>query len=43
MVIPVGQQGGIQELLVIEKTASGIVQRKTIPVLFVPLTRKQIE
>jgi protein-L-isoaspartate(D-aspartate) O-methyltransferase len=43
MVIPVGQQGGIQELLVIEKTPSGMVQRKTIPVLFVPLTRKQIE
>lgn len=40
MVIPVGPQGGLQELLVIEKGAAGIVQRKTIPVVFVPLTRK---
>lgn len=40
MVIPVGPQGGLQELLVIEKNRSGTLQRKTIPVIFVPLTRK---
>jgi protein-L-isoaspartate(D-aspartate) O-methyltransferase len=41
MVIPVGPAGGVQELLVIEKTASGVVQKVTIPVMFVPLTRKR--
>lgn len=40
MVIPVGPTGGVQELLVIEKGASGIVQKRTIPVIFVPLTRR---
>jgi protein-L-isoaspartate(D-aspartate) O-methyltransferase len=40
MVIPVGAQGGIQELLVIEKDAGGrVATRRTIPVRFVPLTR----
>ncbi len=41
MVIPVGPAGGFQELLVVEKTASGVVQKRTIPVIFVPLTRKR--
>jgi protein-L-isoaspartate(D-aspartate) O-methyltransferase len=40
MVIPVGPQGGPQELLVVEKGATGVVHRRTIPVVFVPLTRK---
>ena len=40
MVIPVGATWSMQELLVIEKTTSGIVQKKTIPVIFVPLTRR---
>jgi protein-L-isoaspartate(D-aspartate) O-methyltransferase len=39
MVIPVGTD--YQELLVISKTEKGLVQRRTIPVRFVPLTRKK--
>jgi protein-L-isoaspartate(D-aspartate) O-methyltransferase len=39
MVIPVGPTGGVQELLVIERTKSGVVERRTIPVVFVPLIR----
>ena len=38
MVIPVGT--GIQEMLVITKTKDGVVERKTIPVQFVPMTGK---
>jgi len=38
LVIPVGEPGGYQELLVVEKTlAGGIVERTTLPVAFVPL------
>ena len=40
MIIPVGPAGGLQELVVIEKTAAGLVEKKTIPVVFVPLIRK---
>lgn len=40
MVIPVGPAGGLQELLVIEKSASGTVQHRTIPVIFVPLVHR---
>jgi len=36
MVIPVGTM--YQELLVLEKTAAGVVRRRTIPVRFVPMT-----
>ena len=36
MVIPVGADE--QEMLVIAKTASGVVERRTIPVRFVPMT-----
>lgn len=39
MVIPVGPAGGAQQLVVIEKTRSGVIQKRTIPVVFVPLTR----
>jgi protein-L-isoaspartate(D-aspartate) O-methyltransferase len=42
MIIPVGPVGGVQELIVVTKTDKGVVQRKTIPVLFVPLIRGQI-
>jgi protein-L-isoaspartate(D-aspartate) O-methyltransferase len=38
MIIPVGRD--YQELIVITKTDTGIVERRTIPVRFVPLTRK---
>jgi protein-L-isoaspartate(D-aspartate) O-methyltransferase len=37
MIIPVGRD--YQELVVITKTETGVVQRATIPVRFVPLTR----
>jgi protein-L-isoaspartate O-methyltransferase len=36
MVIPVGSAE--QEMVVITKTASGVVERRTIPVRFVPMT-----
>jgi protein-L-isoaspartate(D-aspartate) O-methyltransferase len=41
MVIPVGAM--YQELMLITRTPSGIVERRTIPVRFVPLTRKPKE
>jgi len=37
MVIPVGSAE--QWLIVVEKTATGVIQRRTIPVRFVPFTR----
>jgi protein-L-isoaspartate(D-aspartate) O-methyltransferase len=38
MVIPVGPSGGIQELLLIVKTASGKIERRSVlPVRFVPM------
>jgi protein-L-isoaspartate(D-aspartate) O-methyltransferase len=40
MVIPVGEQHDTQWMTVVEKTAKGVVQRTTIPVAFVPFTRK---
>jgi protein-L-isoaspartate(D-aspartate) O-methyltransferase len=40
LVIPVGEQHDTQWMTVVEKTATGVVQRKTIPVAFVPFTRK---
>ena len=40
LVLPVGPQGGRQELVVLEKQADGEVERtRVIPVRFVPLTR----
>jgi protein-L-isoaspartate O-methyltransferase len=38
LVIPVGTHS--QELLVLEKTANGVVRRSALDVRFVPLTRK---
>jgi protein-L-isoaspartate(D-aspartate) O-methyltransferase len=40
LVVPVGAQGGPQWITVVEKTAMGVVERRTIPVQFVPFTRK---
>ncbi len=40
LVIPVGERNETQWITVLEKTAAGVVQRKTIPVAFVPFTRK---
>ncbi|MBA3885163.1 MAG: protein-L-isoaspartate(D-aspartate) O-methyltransferase [Acidobacteria bacterium] len=39
MIIPVGRDH--QELIIITRTDTGIVERRTIPVRFVPLTRKE--
>jgi protein-L-isoaspartate(D-aspartate) O-methyltransferase len=40
LVAPVGSQGQTQWITVAEKTAQGIVQRRTIAVQFVPFTRR---
>jgi protein-L-isoaspartate(D-aspartate) O-methyltransferase len=40
LVIPVGRRNGTQWMTVVDKTAQGVVQRRTIPVSFVPFTRK---
>jgi protein-L-isoaspartate(D-aspartate) O-methyltransferase len=40
LVAPVGAQDRTQWITVIEKTASGLVEKTTIPVQFVPFTRK---
>jgi protein-L-isoaspartate(D-aspartate) O-methyltransferase len=42
LVIPVGSQGGPQWMMVVEKSSSGVVQERTIPVQFVPLTRHRL-
>jgi protein-L-isoaspartate(D-aspartate) O-methyltransferase len=39
LVIPVGSQAGPQWMTVVEKSSTGLVQKRTIPVQFVPLTR----
>lgn len=39
LVIPVGPPGGVQYVTVIEKTEKGNVERRTLPVQFVPFTR----
>jgi len=40
LVIPVGAEGGIQELLVVDKSGDGahLQQRKVMGVMYVPLT-----
>ncbi len=38
LVIPVGADGGIQELRIIRRTAEGFEEEPTIPVRFVPMT-----
>ncbi len=39
LVIPVGSQGDTQWMTIVEKTAMGVAERRTIPVQFVPFTR----
>jgi protein-L-isoaspartate(D-aspartate) O-methyltransferase len=39
LVAPVGPQGAPQWMTIVEKTADGVVERRTIPVQFVPFTR----
>jgi protein-L-isoaspartate(D-aspartate) O-methyltransferase len=38
MVIPVGEEGGVQELVLIEKVGKTLTRREVIPVRFVPMT-----
>lgn len=38
MVIPVGQEGGVQELVLLEKREGQIHQTHLLPVRFVPMT-----
>lgn len=40
LVTPVGGQGQTQWITIVDKTESGLVQRRTIAVQFVPFTRK---
>lgn len=40
MIIPVGPQGGIQELYLLEKHRGRVVKQAVLPVRFVPMTRK---
>ena len=40
MVIPVGERNETQWMTIIEKKTTGVVERRTIPVAFVPFTRK---
>jgi protein-L-isoaspartate(D-aspartate) O-methyltransferase len=39
LVAPVGRQGEAQWITIVEKTAEGLVERRTIAVAFVPFTR----
>jgi protein-L-isoaspartate(D-aspartate) O-methyltransferase len=39
LVIPVGAQGDTQWITIVDRTPGGIVERRTIPVQFVPFTR----
>jgi protein-L-isoaspartate(D-aspartate) O-methyltransferase len=39
LVAPVGAQGGPQWITIVDKTSAGVVERRTIPVQFVPFTR----
>lgn len=41
LVIPVGPQGRTQWMTVVDKTPGGLVERRTIPVRFVPFTRRR--
>ena len=42
LVIPVGSQGETQWMTIVEKTPAGVVERRTIPVQFVPFTRGKV-
>ena len=40
LVIPVGEQGQTQWITIVDKTGDGFANRRTIPVQFVPFTRR---
>jgi protein-L-isoaspartate(D-aspartate) O-methyltransferase len=39
LIAPVGAQGAVQWLTIVEKTPNGVAERRTLPVRFVPFTR----
>jgi protein-L-isoaspartate(D-aspartate) O-methyltransferase len=39
LVIPVGEQGQAQWITIVDKTGESLVERRTMPVRFVPFTR----
>jgi len=41
LLAPVGAQGAVQWLTIVEKTPQGVTQRRTLPVRFVPFTRSR--
>ena len=41
LLAPVGAQGTVQWLTIVEKTPQGVTQRRTLPVRFVPFTRSR--
>ena len=41
LLAPVGEQGAVQWLTIVEKTPQGITERQTLPVRFVPFTRSR--
>jgi protein-L-isoaspartate(D-aspartate) O-methyltransferase len=40
LVVPVGSQSGPQWMTIVEKASTGVTERRTIPVQFVPFTRE---
>jgi protein-L-isoaspartate(D-aspartate) O-methyltransferase len=43
MILPVGDQNSGQELILVEKTATGISRQSVLPVRFVPMTGRAEE
>jgi protein-L-isoaspartate(D-aspartate) O-methyltransferase len=41
LIAPVGEQGAVQWLTVVDKTPKGVTERRTLPVRFVPFTRSR--
>ena len=40
LIAPVGEQGAVQWLTIVDKTPKGVTERRTLPVRFVPFTRR---
>jgi protein-L-isoaspartate(D-aspartate) O-methyltransferase len=40
LIVPVGEELGLQMMTIVEKTADGVVTRETIPVRFVPMIKR---
>lgn len=41
LIAPVGEQGAVQWLTIVDKTPKGVTERRTLPVRFVPFTRRR--